>query len=173
MNSPYMGYFKVTQTQHETHDGLDLVGLDSKNIHSTVDGTVIYAGWENDNDHSQGFGQFVCIYSPVHMLYFYFGHLSEIKVKKGQTVKVTDIIGVEGNTGYSTGSHCHYCARRDFEVGNAVDISSISGIPNKLGTYDDGFRENGINTTMIDTLKKMRQEMLNILNSLENLIDRM
>lgn len=37
MNSPYMGNFKVTQEyKGATHDGLDLVGQDSKNIHSTV-----------------------------------------------------------------------------------------------------------------------------------------
>ena len=47
MNSPYMGRFTVTQAYSSAHDGLDLVGLDSKQIHSTVNGTVIHAGWEN------------------------------------------------------------------------------------------------------------------------------
>ena len=28
MNSPYMGKFQVTQTQHSQHDGLDLVGIE-------------------------------------------------------------------------------------------------------------------------------------------------
>lgn len=32
MNSPYMGKFKVTNTQTAEHDGLDLVGIDSKEI---------------------------------------------------------------------------------------------------------------------------------------------
>lgn len=139
MNSPYMGQFQVTQAQHSAHDGLDLVGIDSKEIHSTVSGVVHFAGWENANDHKQGFGQYVCI-KAVDGLYYYFGHLSEIKVKQGQTVKITDIIGVEGSTGYSTGSHCHYCARPNFCQGNAKNISQLSGIPNAIGTYDDGFR---------------------------------
>ncbi|MDE6797258.1 MAG: M23 family metallopeptidase, partial [Ruminococcus sp.] len=135
MNSPYMGKFQVTQEfKGQSHDGLDLVGIDSKEIHSTVNGTVHYAGWENSANHSQGFGQYVCIRSTGGNFY-YFGHLSEIRVKVGDTVRITDVIGVEGNTGYSTGSHCHYCVRPQFTSGNAYNISEISGIPNTLGIY--------------------------------------
>ncbi|MEI3552508.1 MAG: hypothetical protein V8Q17_08130 [Acutalibacteraceae bacterium] len=61
MNSPYMGRFQITQAYTSEHDGLDLVGLDNKQIHSTVNGTVIHAGWENPSNHSQGFGLYVCI----------------------------------------------------------------------------------------------------------------
>ena len=100
MNSPYMGKFQVTQVQHSQHDGLDLVGIDSKEIHATVNGTVVYAGWENANDHSQGFGQYICIQGCDGRFYYY-GHLSEIKVKYGQAVRCTDVIGIEGNTGNS------------------------------------------------------------------------
>ncbi len=144
MNSPYNGRFKVTQVQHSGHDGFDLVGIDSKEIHATVNGTVHYAGWENANNHKQGFGQYVCIRTADNK-YFYYGHLSQIKVKTGDKVKITDVIGVEGYTGHTIpegagGSHCHYCCRPQFAVGNALNISSISGIPNALGTYDDGYR---------------------------------
>ena len=156
MNSPYMGNFKVTQIQHSSHDGLDLVGLDSKEIHATVSCTVQYAGWENPNDHKQGFGQYVCIYDRVTKLYYYYGHMSEIRVKTGDIVKCTDVIGIEGDTGYSFGSHCHYCARPQFRAGCCDDISKLSGIPNKLGTYNDGYtptktaekRTNTINATL-------------------------
>ena len=146
MNSPYMGRFQVTQTQHSEHDGLDLAGIDSKEIHSTVSGTVVFAGWENPNDTKQGFGQFVCIKATDDNFY-YFAHLSSINVKYGQNVKVTDIIGIEGSTGHSTGSHCHYCCRPQFAKGNALDISSISGIPNAISTYDDGYRTSNKNTS--------------------------
>jgi hypothetical protein len=134
-----MGRFQITQTQHSQHDGFDMVGLDSKEIHSTVNGTVVHAGWENPNNHSQGFGQYVCI-KATDGNYYYFGHMSVVKASYGQAVKITDVIGIEGNTGYSFGSHCHYCCRPNFTVGNALDISSISGIPNALGIYDDGYR---------------------------------
>ena len=46
MNSPFKGRFTVTQQfKGSTHDGLDIVGLDSKNVYSTVNGVVEYAGW--------------------------------------------------------------------------------------------------------------------------------
>lgn len=135
-----MGRFQVTQEyKGSQHDGIDLVGLDSKDIHATVSGTVQYAGWENANNPKQGFGQYVCIKADSR--YYYYGHLSKINVHAGQEVKCTDIIGVEGNTGYSTGSHCHYCCRPNFSAGDSFNISEISGIPNQLGIYDDGYRE--------------------------------
>lgn len=140
MNSPYMGKFQVTQEfKGADHDGLDLVGLHDKEVHSTVNGTVRYAGWENSNNHSQGFGQYICIKSDADGYFYYFGHLSELKVKTGDKVKITDVIGIEGNTGYSFGSHCHYCIRKKYAKGNFLNVSEISGIPNKLGTYDDGY----------------------------------
>lgn len=141
MNSPYMGKFKVTQQYNGTaHDVLDLAGIDSKEIHSTINGTVTYAGWENSANHAQGFGQYVQIKQSGTNDYYYFGHLSQIKVKVGQSVKITDVIGIEGSTGNSTGTHCHYCVRTGGVKGNHKDISAISGIPNTLGTYDDGYR---------------------------------
>lgn len=140
MNSPYMGKFQVTQEfKGADHDGLDLVGLHDKEVHSTVTGTVRYAGWENSKNHAQGFGQYVCVRSDADGYYYYFGHLSELKVKTGDKVKITDVIGIEGNTGYSFGSHCHYCVRKNYSKGNFLDVCEISGIPNKLGTYDDGY----------------------------------
>ena len=136
MNSPYMGRFQITQAFTSEHDGLDLVGLDSKQIHSTVNGTVIHAGWENPSNHSQGFGLYVCI--RVGNQDYYYGHMSQIYVSVGQTVKITDIIGLEGSTGYSTGSHCHYCCRVA-GTKTPLDINAISGIPNVVGgVYDDG-----------------------------------
>lgn len=140
MNSPYNGKFKVTQRfKGSSHDGLDIVGLDSKEIHSTVNGTVERAGWENIQDKNQGFGLYVRIKKDNSVDRYYFGHMSEVKVKVGDTVKIGDIIGIEGSTGKSTGPHCHYCARGNSSRQEIRDISAISGIPNALGVYDDGY----------------------------------
>ena len=139
MNSPYMGNFKVTQKYSDSHDGLDLVGIDSKEIHSTVNGIVEFAGWENSANHKQGFGQYVKIIDAKTGYGFYFGHLSEIRVRVGQLVNITDIIGKEGSTGYSTGSHCHYCIRKNGK-GTDINVSEFSGIPNEEGgIFNDGY----------------------------------
>lgn len=147
MNSPFNGDFKITQGFNQgVHDGLDLVGLDSKEIHATVNGVIHHAGWENPNNHSQGFGQYVCI-NGDDGLYYYFGHLSEIKVSIGQRVKITDVIGIEGSTGYSTGSHCHYEIRGAFYKGAKVyNVCDMSGIPNNPGgIYNDGYKPSNNN----------------------------
>lgn len=145
MNSPFCGKFRVSQgfrpPTNPTHDGLDLVGIDSKEVHATISGTVHYAGWENANNHAQGFGQYVCI-RGTDGLFYYYGHLSEFRVRTGQAVACTDVIGIEGSTGKSTGSHCHYEIRGGFFKGAKVyDVCAMSGIPNvQGGTYDDGYR---------------------------------
>lgn len=146
MNSPYMGNFKVTQEyKGAAHDGLDIVGQESKEIHSTINGVVEFAGWENPNNHNQGFGQYVKIIDNNTGYGFYFGHMSEIKVKVGQSVKITDVIGIEGNTGNSTGPHCHYCIRKNGK-GTQIDVSAFSGIPNKIGVYNDGYKSGNNDT---------------------------
>ena len=140
MNSPYNGKFRVSQIyKGVAHDGLDLVGIDSKEIHSTVNGTVEVAGWENPSNHSQGFGQYVRIKQTGSDDRYYYGHMSSVKVKVGQTVKIGDVIGIEGSTGKSTGSHCHYCIRGNSSKKQIRNVNTISGIPNALGTYDDGY----------------------------------
>lgn len=163
MNSPYMGKFYISQGfTLGKHDGLDLVGQDSKEIHATVSGIVHHAGWENAADHSQGFGLFVCIKSSDGR-YYYYGHMSEVKCKVGQQVKCTDVIGIEGSTGKSTGSHCHYEIRTSFtknSPANVVNVCTVSGIPNNPGgTYDDGYRPG---TTAPTPAKSTKQVTLTI-----------
>lgn len=163
MNSPYYMRFKVTQTYKKgVHDGIDLVGLDSKDIHSTVNGKVLYVGWDNASKPSYGFGKYVKIKKDNSNDAYYFAHLSEIYVKKGDKVYITQVIGKEGSTGNSTGSHCHYCIRKDGIKGNDLDVSKISGIPNRLGIYDDGYRESGYlenssykGNSIVDALKQI------------------
>jgi murein DD-endopeptidase MepM/ murein hydrolase activator NlpD len=138
MNSPYKSKFKVTQEYKGIlHDGLDLVGLSDKIIYSTVDGVVERAGWENSANKKQGFGLYVRIKQNGTNDRYYFGHLSKLNVKVGEEVKQGDVLGIEGSTGKSTGSHCHYCVRENASKEKIRDVSLISGIPNKRGTYQN------------------------------------
>ena len=76
----------------------------------------------------------------------------------GQQVKITDVIGIEGSTGKSTGSHCHYCVRTNASKSQIKDISAISGIPNALGTYDDGYADKL--KSQKKTVSELAQEIL-------------
>lgn len=155
MNAPFNGDFEVTQTQTGSvndashHDGLDLVPFDDDCVYSTSDGYVIHSGWENPNDHSQGFGLYVAVQDSNNKIRYY-GHLSKIFVELGEKVQVTTPLGIVGSTGYSTGIHLHYCIRENFSSGNALNVSEISGIPNQVGVYNDGYIPSGNITTQTD-----------------------
>lgn len=87
------------------HTGIDIANPRGKvgdPIHPFMEGTVVYAGeiwW--------GFGKHIIIDNGNNVSSIY-GHLSKIYVYKGQKVKITDIIGAEGTTGWSTGPHLHF-----------------------------------------------------------------
>lgn len=118
LGSPYSASFTITQTYNPpNHYGIDMVGLSDKNIYSPVAGTVVDSRWENDSDHSQGYGQLVRILDSESGLYFIFGHLSERSVSEGDTVTAGQKLGVEGSTGNSTGSHLHYQVSSDWNSG--------------------------------------------------------
>ena len=131
--SPYKGKFRVSQEFKGTaHQGLDLVGVDSKEIYATVDGVVQVSG----NNDPNGFGIYVRILGDDGNLYYY-GHMSSTVVKVGDRVKCGEKISIEGSSGKSTGSHCHYEIRKTLNKSSYLDVCEISGIPNRIGTYMD------------------------------------
>lgn len=93
------------------HSGIDIAGQNSSPIRSTADGTVVAAGREGS------YGNMIDIDHGFRVVTRY-GHLSEIKVHIGDKVKKGDIIGVQGSTGRSTGSHLHYEIRVGGEAVN-------------------------------------------------------
>ena len=65
---------------------------------------------------------------------FLYVHLSQINVAAGQKLKPGDLIGVEGSTGHSTGSHLHWEIRiNDIKTGY-VSVYHYAGIPNMPGS---------------------------------------
>lgn len=93
------------------HTGLDFRASTGDPVRATANGKVVNAGW------SGGYGRMIEI-DHGNGLSTRYGHLSEIGVKVGETVKIGQIIGAVGSTGRSTGPHLHYETRID---GDAVD----------------------------------------------------
>jgi murein DD-endopeptidase MepM/ murein hydrolase activator NlpD len=93
------------------HNGLDFTAPQGTPIYATGDGTVTTAGMGTGTGNhviiNHGYG-----YETVYM------HMVRIKVRDGQRVKRGEVIGWVGNTGASTGPHCHYEVHIN---GNAVD----------------------------------------------------
>jgi murein DD-endopeptidase MepM/ murein hydrolase activator NlpD len=91
------------------HAGLDFAAPLGTPIYATANGTVETAG-----NTGNGYGNHVVIHNG----YGYstlFGHMFKVKVKPGEKVKRGEIIGWVGNTGKSTGPHCHYEVHRNGE----------------------------------------------------------
>ena len=105
------------------HTGLDFRGDTGEAIRVTAGGTVVSAGW------SGGYGRMVEV-DHGNGLSTRYGHLSEIDVKVGQTVKAGQTVGRMGSTGRSTGPHLHYETRID---GEAVDPQKFLHAGAKFG----------------------------------------
>lgn len=134
----------------DNHRGVDLVGSD-KTIVSPVDGVVGSSAIITDkNDRTWEWGNFVRIDTSDGLMIF-LCHMSERLVTVGTKVKAGDPIGIEGSTGYSFGSHCHFEVRKN---GVAVDPCPYLGIKNAAGTYEvdaakkkvypDSYEKNGL-----------------------------
>lgn len=93
------------------HTGLDFRAQMGDPVRATANGKVTSAGWAG------GYGRMVEI-DHGNGLSTRYGHLSEIGVKVGDTIKIGQVIGAVGSTGRSTGPHLHYETRID---GEAVD----------------------------------------------------
>lgn len=94
------------------HLGMDFTAPYGTPIYATADGVVSDAGFNTG-----GFGNRVVINhgNSYETLY---GHMYRIKARVGQRVKRGEVIGYVGNTGKSSGPHCHYEVHR---YGNPVN----------------------------------------------------
>ena len=112
MQIPYKGKCKITKLfgtppltgityRAGYHTGLDLVGIDSKDILACEAGTVTTVGYDSD-----GWGNYVKIKGMSGNTIIYC-HLEIQTVVVGANVKEGDVIGREGATGQVTGRHLH------------------------------------------------------------------
>lgn len=88
------------------HMGLDFTAPIGTPIYATADGIVKDAGFNTG-----GFGNRVVIGHGFGYETLY-GHMYRIKARVGEKVKRGEVIGYVGNTGKSTGPHCHYEVHR-------------------------------------------------------------
>ena len=96
------------------HKGIDIDGGNNSPISSAQDATVVHSGWKDD-----GYGYSVVLkYSNGAETRF--GHLSRVNVRRGEKISAGQLIGTQGNTGDSRGSHLHF---EYFPSGNAMSYS--------------------------------------------------
>jgi Peptidase family M23 len=96
------------------HKGIDFSAPIGTAIQSTGDGVIVKV----ENNRS-GYGKCVTISHGFGYQTLY-GHMYRIDVKQGQRVKKGTQIGIVGNTGSSTGPHCHYEVHYKGQVVNPI-----------------------------------------------------
>lgn len=134
-NLPITDDFTVTATYGQKgdywvggHQGVDIVAP-NKTIYATCDGTVRVVNYDKG-----GWGRYVTIGDENGLVHI-FCHLenNSVRVKPGDKVNRTSVIGIMGTTGNSTGVHLHYQINRN---GVSINPCDHLGIPNQKGKYN-------------------------------------
>lgn len=107
------------------HPGVDFHFSPGESIKATAPGKVVSAGWAG------GYGNMVEIDHGDGISTRY-GHMAEVTVQAGETVKAGEQVGLAGSTGRSTGTHLHYEVR---ENGHPVDPMYFVNAGIKLASY--------------------------------------
>jgi len=95
------------------HKGIDCVGTGNKNLVAICDGIVVSSQMilkENDKTSTWEWGNYIKI-NDGFGYFLHYCHLDKRLAAKGTKVSKGQKIGVEGQTGYSYGSHCHFEVR--------------------------------------------------------------
>ncbi|MBQ7799646.1 MAG: M23 family metallopeptidase [Oscillospiraceae bacterium] len=137
-NLPVNNKFNVTATFGQKgsmwkngHKGVDITAADKK-LYSMCDGIVTYQGYD------KSWGYYVSVMpNGFERIRIILCHMvkGSIKVKKGDKVFRTTVLGTMGTTGNSTGVHVHVEMRID---NTAVDPTPYLKVENKIASNLDG-----------------------------------
>ena len=102
----------------EFHEGIDIGTLRTLDVQAAAPGVVEAVG---ETPTFEGYGNIVLVDlgDGIEALY---AHLSEVRVKVGDTVEMGQKLGLAGCTGYCTGTHLHFELRED---GEAIDPAPL------------------------------------------------
>lgn len=121
--SSHLGYREIGDMK-QFHPGIDFACPIGSPVRAIVDGHIFRAGYENSENHKQGFGLRIWQEAKIGSDYFYiwYGHLSELLSIEGEVIERGQVIGFSGNTGYvlpepteenpRLGSHLHVQIRK-------------------------------------------------------------
>lgn len=106
----YYGYTPYSKKLYKSgfHNGIDIAAGYGAPIRAARDGEIRAMGNTDSYCPRGAYGRWIAIKHDNNLTTFY-AHLSVFgKYSIGDTVKTGDIIGYEGSSGYSTGSHLHF-----------------------------------------------------------------
>jgi murein DD-endopeptidase MepM/ murein hydrolase activator NlpD len=132
ISSPYgPRIHPVTGETGKMHYGVDFATPSGTPIVAALSGIIARIGWEDENDHGKGFG--LRVWQRCGDIFICYAHLSQVEVYAGYNVTAGERIGLTGNTGASSGSHCHVEVRKGGIAGfKGVEFEFIEDIERPL-----------------------------------------
>lgn len=126
LKRPVLNEFKISSPfgkrtiddKEEFHNGTDFACPIGTIVYACEDGAAFRCGYENETNHSIGFG--LRVWQEIERLendekvryYIFYGHLSKILIEEGSHIKKGQEIALSGNTGRTTGPHLHLGVRQ-------------------------------------------------------------
>ncbi len=107
VTSPYGTRVHPLTDALKFHNGIDIRGAIGTLIKAPYNGKIIAIGDSDKFCWGGAYGKWVVIDHQNNLATMY-AHLSVINVSLNQEIKKGDVIGLVGNTGYSTGPHLHF-----------------------------------------------------------------
>ncbi len=108
--------FQISQGYKIYHPGLDLSSFEGEEIKAVAKGKVMEI-----IDSNWGYGKHIII-SHENGYQSLYAHLSKILVKIGDEISQGQVIGVIGNSGWSTGTHLHIEIHSKYGTINPLEI---------------------------------------------------
>lgn len=108
------------------HKGIDIQCPSGTYIALRLDSEVVFAGWQNPNNHNEGYGLVIDLWVPELGVQLRFGHCSGFLINSGK-IKAGRSFARVGSTGNSTGPHIHFeytKNRNQLDYGSDGDPSS-------------------------------------------------
>ncbi|MGN0494955.1 MAG: peptidoglycan DD-metalloendopeptidase family protein [Lachnospiraceae bacterium] len=135
-----------TEGASTDHKGIDIPCEENTNIVATKDGIVKISKMSGSE------GYWIAIEHDEHYTSYYM-HCNTLLVKSGQSVTRGQVIALSGNTGVSTGPHCHFSILKDGEYVNPLDYvdpeeeirystTATTGLRNDMVSYAKQFLGN-------------------------------
>ncbi len=103
------------------HNGLDFGVPEGTVVKSTFAGLVVFAGMDPETlvKPKTGYGLHVRMQGQQYLAIY--GHLSVLQTKRDDQVSEGQLIGLTGNTGFSTGPHLHFELRTASSIVTCFD----------------------------------------------------
>ena len=106
----------ITKKRGSFHKGIDIAARTGTPVYAAEKGVIEKTGYFRN-----GYGNLIVI-KHEEELATYYAHLSEIIVRKGQSINKGTLIGRVGSTGRSTGPHLHFEVRKGGKAMNPEEF---------------------------------------------------